>query len=348
VVDAAAASLWLDPATDDATGMLAAGFRRVFGGSKSLDLARAALACDSRAFVGYSRWAINDRWDVCASRRGLSGPESERAFFRRLARRSPPLPAPFQKSILFRSYLAERDLYVRATASLVLALRRRLAREGPASPRLASGIAMLRRHAAEFEAAVKAGRIAARRLWTLTRDGRHRGPNELLVERDAAQLRALRRWIARAAADPQRLSAASPVVGAWQLRFDVLLTRPVLQKIVVECQGQDGSWQLLYGRMTLEFRAEAARPVTSLRREFSVPVPGPDPRLRIAVRGIGSVGIANVDLTDGVSVLRPAGWRASTRRMLGKSAPKSGFPILDWERNTGAVALDFGKKKRRP
>jgi hypothetical protein len=348
VVDAAAAGLWLDPSTDDATGMLAAGFRRVFGVSGSADLARAALACDSRAFVGYSRWAINDRWDVCAGRRGLSGPESERAFFRRLARRSPSPPAPLQRSILFRSYLAERDVYVGATASLILALRRRLSREGPAAPGLAAGIAMLGRHAGEFAAAVAEGRRAARQLWALTRDRRRRGPNELLVERDGAQLRALRQWIARAAADPARLAAASPVVGAWQLRFDVLLTRPVLQKIVVECREADGSWKLLYGRMALEFRAEAARPVTALRRGFSVPVPGPDSTLRIAVRGVGSVGIANVDLTDGVSVLRPSGWRVSTRRMLGRAAPGRGLPHLDWERNAGAVALDFSTKKRRP
>jgi hypothetical protein len=348
VVDAAAASLWLGPEADDSTAMLAAGFLRVFGGSRSTELARAALACDERAFVGYSRWAINDRWDVCASRRGLSGPESERAFYRRLARRTPAPPAPFQRSLLFRSYLAERDVYVRSAASLVLALRRRLAREGPAAAGVAAGIAMLAGHAREFEATLTEGRRAARRLWALTRDRRQRGPNELLVEKDAAQLRALRRWIARAAANPSLLTSASPVVGAWQLRFDVLLSRPALQKIVVECREADGSWRLLYGRMMLEFRAEAARPVTRLRREFSVPVPGPASALRIGVRGVGRVGIANLDLTDGVSVLRPTRWTAASRRTIGRPALAGGFPALDWERNADAAALDFSTKKRRP
>jgi glycosyl hydrolase family 20 len=348
VVDAAAASLWLDPATDDSTGMLAAGFRRVFGSSRSMELARSAIACDDRAFVGYSRWAINDRWDVCASRRGLAGPESERAFFRRLARIRPSPPAPFQRSIAFRSYLAERDVYVRGAASFILTLRRRLAREGPASPAVAAGIATLSGHARGFAAAISSGRRAARRLWALSRDRRRRGPNDLLVERDAAQLRALRRWIARASANPASIATASPVVGAWHLRFDVLLARPALQRIVVECRGADGSWSLLYGRMALEFRADAARPVTALRREFSVPVPGPDSSLRIAVRGVGRIGIANVDLTDGVSVHRPVGWNAASRRMIGRAAPRQGFPSLDWDRNTGAVALAFSKEKRRP
>jgi hypothetical protein len=285
---------------------------------------------------------------VCATRRGVSRQESERAFFARLARRSPALPAPFRRSVEFRHYLAERDVYVRSTAALVFALRRRLARAGPADPRIAAGIAMLRGHALEFEATVKAGRRAARQLWGLTRGRRLRGPNERIVERDAQRLAALLRWITRAAANPTRLKSASPVCGAWQLRFDVLLSRPALQRVVVECRNPDGSWQLLHARMTLEFRAEAARPRTDIRREFSVPVPSPEAPLRIAVRGVGQVGIANVDLSDGVSILRPAGWAASTRKTLGRAAPRRGFPVLDWERNTASVALDFFKEKRRP
>jgi len=128
VVDAAAACLWLDPGVDDAPGMLARGFGRVFGGSGEAELARAAIACDSRAFAGYARWEINDRWDVCATRGGTSRYEAERAFYGRLARRVPPLPRPFRVSVAFRAYLAERDVYVRATAGAVLALRRAAAR----------------------------------------------------------------------------------------------------------------------------------------------------------------------------------------------------------------------------
>jgi hypothetical protein len=346
VVDAAAACLWLEPGIDDSTGMLASGFRRVFGGSRGAEFARAALACDDRAFVGYARWEINERWDVCATRRGVSRLESERAFFARLARRSPALPAPFRRSVEFRLYLAERDVYVRSTAALVFALRRRLARAGPADPRIAAEIAMLRGHALEFDAMVKAGRRAARNLWGLTRSRRTRGPNERIVEKDAERVAALRRWIGRAAANPARLTSASPVCGAWQLRFDVLLSRPALQRVVVECRGQDGSWRTLHSRMALEFRAEAARPRADIRREFSVPVPAPDSTLRIAVRGIGQVAVANVDLTDGVATLRPAGWASATRKTLGRAAPRIGFPVLDWEHNVSAVALDFSRQKR--
>ena len=120
VVDAAAASLWLDPEVDDTPGMLARGFGRVFGGGRTRELARDALACDERAFVGYSRWEINERWDTCATRRGVSRFEAERAFFGRLLRRRPALPRPFRASVAFRRYVAERDVYVRATAAGIL------------------------------------------------------------------------------------------------------------------------------------------------------------------------------------------------------------------------------------
>jgi hypothetical protein len=348
VVDAAAASLWLDPEIDDAPGMLARGFGRVFAGSAGVELARAALACDDRAFAGYARWAVNGRWDVCATRGGTSRCEAERAFFGRLASRKPALPRPFRASAAFRRYLAERDVYVRVTAAAILALRRRVARGGPGDPRVERGIAMLTEGARQFAASVAAGRGAARDLWRLTRDRRVRGPNERMVGDDAGRLRALRRWIAGCAADPARLASPSPVCGAWQLRFDVLLAEPALQMVVVEGRQADGSWKDIYGRMTIEFRAEAARPRSAIRREFSVPVAGPEAGLRVAVRGLGRVAIANVELTDGVDALRPRGWPAARRVSIGPPAPTAGFPELDWSRNSGSVALEFAKKRGGP
>jgi hypothetical protein len=347
-VDAAAASLWLDPEVDDAPGMLARGFDRVFGEARGRELSRDALACDERAFSGYARWETNERWDTSVTRRGLARFEDERAFFRRLAGRPSGLPRPFRTSVEFRCYLAERDVFVRSAASAVLALRRLAAKKGPADASVARGIATLRGRADQFVEHVAGGARWARELWRLTRDRRVRGPNERMVERDAVRLRELRLWIGRCAARPSLLASASPVCGAWQLHLDVVLSEPALQKVVVEARGRDGSWRLLHGRMMIEFRANAARPRASLRRELSVPVGGPDEALRIGVRGIGRVRVSNVELTDGVSSLRPAGWPAARQRSIGLPAPGDGFPDVDWGRNSGEVLLSFAKKKGAP
>jgi hypothetical protein len=134
------------------------------------------------------------------------------------------------------------------------------------------------------------------------------------------------------------------VCGAWQLLFDVVLSEPALQRVVVEARGADGAWRLLHGRMTIEFRANAARPRTSIRREFSAPVARPDEALRIGVRGIGRVGVANVELTDGITSMRPMGWPAARQRVIGLAPPRDGLPRLDWDINTGAVALNFRRR----
>jgi hypothetical protein len=111
--------------------------------------------------------------------------------------------------------------------------------------------------------------------------------------------------------------------------------------VVIESRGADGIWRLLHGRTMIEFRARAARPRASIRREFSVPVEGPDEVLRIGVRGIGRVCVANVELTDGATAMRPLGWPAARQRVIGLPAPKDGFPCPDWESNSGDLALNF-------
>jgi len=341
VVDAAAACLWLEPGVDDAPGMLARGFERVFGGSRGRELARTALACDERAFVGYARWEIGERWDGCVSRMGFARYEAERAFFSRLCRQKPPQPTPIRASAAFRLYLAERDVYVRSTAAAVLSLRRRLGRRGPLDPGLKRSVTSLLESAGSFALTARRGLKTARALWKLTRDPRVLGPNERAVRADLARLRALRRWILRCATDPTWLGTASPVCGAWQLLFDVILSRPALQRVVVEVRGADGAWKALQARTAIEFRAEAARPRARIRREFSVPVPDGDAPLRISVRGVGRVAVCRVELTDGVRSLRPRGWPASRRLALGAKAPSTGLPSLNWARNTDSVEITF-------
>jgi hypothetical protein len=345
VVDAAAASLWLDGDTDDATEMLARGFARASGLGRvgALSAARAALRCDEHAFAGYARWETNDRWDGCASpQENTARHRASVGVFTRLARQ--PLPPPFVASAKFLRYLVTRDVFVRESARAVFKLRRQLA---PLTDKSATAaqtqfvtyyVTNLLAGAAAFAAEIRSGRAAARAMWRRTRDPRATSPNETVLALDATRLGVWRRWLGRVRRRPAAAFEASPFCGCWQLSFTVRNFAPALQKIVVEQQQPGGEWRELGGRFAIEFRAAAARPRASIRREFSVPVDDPTAPLRVAVRGLGRIGIENISLTDGVTTLRPHGPR---RFILGRPAPRSGWPELLLEKNAVERPLNF-------
>jgi len=240
---------------------------------------------------------------------------------------------------------------------------------------LAGARGYIARHKAEaalFSAELRLGRAAAREMWNRSRNPRQCGPNELMLDRDSERLREWIAWLRKAGKNPELIWQATPVCGAWQLQFTVHNFAPALQKVVVEQLQPNGSWQTLHGLYTIEFRAAAAKPRTNICREFSVPIPGaasasrenaerlnaeglnpkvrlatsrppgfpvPFARLRIAVRGVGQVGISNVELTNGVEVCEARGFR--NRKLLGSSAPSRGMPSMDWTRNCGELELLF-------
>jgi hypothetical protein len=379
VVDAAAAGLWLEPRIDNNVELLARGFERVFskagrvipdtpvgrgrsqtrrvrdpafaqgyGGHRNppglrnaRELARMALSADERAFSGYARWEINTRWDTCAGRAGPGPYERDLKFFDRQLQPARILPAPLAASLRFRRYLAARDVFVRKNARAVFQLRRWLAKGSAGLRKTGPALVFLQVEADEFAAALRAGRLAARAMWARTRNRAVRGPNELLLTADAERLQAWRRWLARVRRQPSLIRKATPVCGAWQLQFMVHNFAPALQKVIVEQQRPDGSWEELHGRFTIEFRAAAARPRTGIQREFSVPVDSPSSSLRIAVRGIGRVKIGRVALTDGVTRLSPRGWPPARVKVIGRPAPHRGFPELQLMKNQGELPLAF-------
>ncbi|HEY0965780.1 MAG TPA: family 20 glycosylhydrolase [Opitutaceae bacterium] len=338
VVDAAAACLWTDPVIDNHTDMLAKGFERVFGKSGAREAARAALRCDERAFAGYARWEINDRWDGCAQPESAAPFAAESRFFGRLCKQR--LPEPFAASVAFRHYLAERDVFVRSAVRGVYSIRRVL-RRGLLAPAATTRIAELQAEASAFYAAIARGRGAALRMWRRSRDPGQRGQNEAILDRDEQRLRDWLRWLSQCRLNPDLAWEGTPVCGRWQLNFTVHNHAPALQKIIVEQQQADGTWRELAARFTIEFRATAARPRSRIKRGFSVPVENPALPARIAVRGLGRVSISQVSLTNGVDILRPAGRPLSRKSILGKAAPKSGLPTLNWTHNAGELALRF-------
>ncbi|MSU47133.1 MAG: glycoside hydrolase family 20 [Lacunisphaera sp.] len=337
VVDAAAANLWLEPEQDDATAMLARGLERTFQLKAPRPLARALLAADEHAFAGYARWQINDRWDVLAGNESLKPFQTGERFFERLTRGGLPWPKAFAASLAFRYYLAQRDVFVRQAARDVFKWRRLLAKRHPAS--VIYYMTLASKSAGVFAQALKAGRQAARAMWARTRDPQARGQNEIILDADGKRLAEWREWLKCAARQPEIAWQKTPVCGAWQLQFMVHNFAPAVQKVIVEQEEAGGTWRELASRFTLEFRANAARPRTKLKREFTVPVESPGARLRLAVRGIGQVAISHVVLTNGVETRR--GRNFGRKAVLGRRAPTRGFPFFDWQVNQATLVVSI-------
>jgi hypothetical protein len=335
-VDAAAAGLWLDGETD-VDRLLASGARRMFR-RQGPAAARALRAADAHPFSGYTRWQVNDRWDTVLTPEPLARWHSEaRACGRLAARRG--LPPAVAASLRFRSYLAERDLFVRAAGQAVWQMRAALAAGRRA--KVADLLAAADRNAADFARALEKGRTDARAMWRRTRSPRTVGPNELVLAADAARLRTWRTWLKKCRARSRWAKTASPVVGSWQLLVRVRNFAPAAQKVMVERQEADGLWRDLHGLFLIEFQAAAARPRAARCHWISTPVdwsgsPSEFPRLRLAVRGFGRVAIEGIFFADGVRTV-PAGPRKAV--VLGRDAPRRGYPDFDWRKNRGVLAI---------
>jgi hypothetical protein len=341
VIDAAAANLWLEPDQDDATSMLARGLERALKSKSARAQARALLAADVYAFAGYARWQINDRWDAFAGEESLKPYEAELKFYERLQAGAYDWPLPVSASLAFRTYLARRDLFVRRAARDVFRWRRQLAKGDRSGvlENMTSAIATARGFARDLQT----GRKAARAMWARTRNPRLQGQNESILDADAERLAGWLSWLKQAWKNLDLIAQATPICGAWQLQFMVHNLAPAVQKVVVEQQAADGSWHELVGRYTIEFRSQAARPTTRLKRELTVPVGSPVTKLRLRVAGVGQVTLSHVTLTNGVERLYPPARlrMPKTKTVLGSPAPKHGMPDPAALNGGRAWLLDF-------
>ena len=313
-VDAAAASLWLEPEIINPEEMLARGFRRVFG-NKGVAAAKLALQCDRYPFGGYPRWEINQRWDTVSRREPLSSYRREERYFRKLRAKAHAarMPASLVSSLDFRHYLGERDVFVRDVHRGV-------------------------KSDINFQQALKRGRKAARQMWNQTRDNRVVSPNERIVNADMRRFQAA-----------LRQQAIAP---DWQLCYTVWNFAPAAQLVGVEQREADGSWRTLQSCHTIEFQSRAATPRSNIMREHAAPVSWDGdrmnlPQLRLFCRGVGAVKVGSVEL-----VSRGIRYRAIGRRrvwkILGRKAPRGGWPDFDGAVNTGEidVAFDFASVRQ--
>jgi hypothetical protein len=340
LVDAAAAGLWLDGEAGVGR-LLESGCRRRFGRSGPR-IAAALRKADRYPFSGYPRWRLNDRWDTAAADGPLSGWRAETRAWQNLAAKT-GLPPAIGASFRFRAYLARRDELVRSAARGMGKLRSAVSRGD--HRKFERQRSALDRSAAEFSRLLPAARSAARAMWNRTRDRSAAGPNERQIATDAKRLGAWRSWLRQCGRRPRSAWKASPMAGAWQLQFVVKNFAPALQKVIIEQRDPDGIWRDLDGIFMIEFRARSAQPRSHVTHRLSVPVPwsGPphrEPALRIAVRGFGQVKVGSVRLTDGVH-RRTALLGSAKIAIIGKKAPRSGFPDFNWTANRDARLLNF-------
>lgn len=336
VVDAAAASLWLEPHIQDPLAMLRRGVERVFG-RRHRSAAKRLIAADDFPFSGHFSWQVNDRWDTVAGRASLRPWIAAAKKLRSIS--TGDAPVAIRASLAFRSYLAERDVFVRHTSREVFSLRKK------------SSIRHLHRletAAIEFERAIKQGARAARAMWLRSRASNAVSPNTSILEADARRLKNWQQWLRQCHRDPQHRFTANPFVGTWQIILRVRNTVPALQKIAIEQQNKLGEWETLHALSAIEFKAAAARRRTKIVHEMSTPLAGAPnqddlPHLRIAARGFGQLAVKDVVVTNGV-VTRHA-LNTSRWITLGERAPTNGFPVFDWTTNRGVLELAFAPAK---
>ncbi len=337
VIDAAIAGLWLDGDTHDHATLLRRGFRRATSIAQPAKESRLALACDERAFAGYAQAERHTHWDTSPLHEGSARESAKVRFFDRATKRAQF--EPLRISLQWRRYLARRECLVRSAAAGVLRARRQHAR-GHAE----EGTKLLHQlhdDAVGFVTELREGQAAADALWQLTRRQKPAGPNHKILQQDRQKLTAWQRWLERALRSPARLHTPSPILGGWQLSLTVHATRPNANIVVVQQQNADGNWVDLRQRHTIEFRSNAARRCSPLKRDWSLPIEDPKLPLRITLRGLGEVAISEVSLTNGPDTKWNKAWAKVIRKRLGHPAPESGWPGLDWTTDQDVLELIF-------
>lgn len=320
VVDAAAASLWLNPGVTDPQEMLTRGFSRVFGSKTARTSAKVAIACDRYPFSGYPLWQSNTRWDTVSRRTSLAVHKTEERYFAKLAKQAKGLPAPLKASVQLRHYFAARDLFTHTAAQ----------HSGHHSRHKTA--VNFPNVTGSFSKVLKTGQTAAREMWRFTRDRRVKGANERILSMDRQRFSMWQR--------------GEPVFGPpYQVCYEVHNFEPCLQLVLVEQQKSDGAWQVLQSCHTIEFQTRAAQPSGAVIREHAAPViwdgnASAPPRLRIALRGLGRVKLQRIELRHGHSIL----FKYPRSIILGKTAPKQGLPELLWGDNVDQWAIPFPAK----
>ena len=365
VVDAAAASLWLD-GEENPRKMLEHGWQRAFG---RRDVAALSAAAEKYQYCGYYRWQSSKGWQSLANLDSLEPLKREEVWFRRLTvqmragkrrrrgTRKKNAPVSLRYGLEFRHFLARRDLFIRHGARMLFQARRWV-RTGK-DQKARTEVKKLLRAAQEMRMEMKRGLRATHSIWRRSRYASEPNPNACVLEEDCKRLAALEDFLRRCLKNLRHLWKSNPLTGRWHLLFRVRNFAPALQGTVVEMPGSNGEWKTVHNLWSLEFSANAGRPKADFRRCHSVPLDWDGKssmKLRLGVRGLGRLEFYDMRLTNGVEIRFPlkmtkkqgtvqrlGGLRrhAPPGAVMGVRPPRKGFHFPDGSSTRATVELIF-------
>jgi len=367
LVDAAAASLWLNPGETDPKKMLEQGVNRAWG-SRKPSVAKLIEKVEKYQYCGYYRWQTYDNWRALANGDPVTPFRREEKHFRGLVDRAETgqTSVPFKNILNIRHYIAQKDLFLSENSARIFHARQCIARIFRARQNLArsqrtSALTCLQKiqtAAGELLTANRKALKSTRLVWRRSRSITEKNPTEEMLHADQRKLVELGRFLEQAKKDLSLLWQANPLTGQWQLLFRVRTTEPALQGTVVQVPDEKG-WKNIHSVWSLEFIAEAGNAKADFNRHHSVSIEWDGIKaleLRLAVRGFGRLEIYDLCLTNGVQTLTPQqlvhgggaikNLEAIIRQdephaVFGNRAPRVGFPPIDWTANQCWVDVNF-------
>jgi hypothetical protein len=358
LVDASAASLWLNPGEMEPGKMLEQGVCRAWGKRKS-SVAKIVGMVEKYQYAGYYRWQTYDNWRALANGDSSAPFMLEEKHFRNLIRQVETVETsvPFVNILNVRHYVAQKDLFLSENSSRIFSARKLLERNKTAQA--LTVLQQIQASAVELLTANRKALKSTRAVWRRSRPMTEPNPTEQMIKADQVKLAELGRFIKRAKKDPSLLWKDNPLTGQWQLLFWVRTVEPALQGTVVQMTDENGVWKNIHTVWSLEFIAEAGNAKADFKRHHAVAVEWDGLKtleLRLGVRGFGRLEIYDLCLTNGVRTIMPqnivtgGGIIKNLKELLkqdgahavfGVPAPKEGFPPIDWSANQCWADMSF-------
>lgn len=358
LVDAAAASLWLNSGERDPQKLLEHGIYRMWGTRKPMAV-KLVGSVEKYQYTGYYRWQTYDNWGALANGDSVAPFRREEKYFRKLVHQAEDVETSiaFRNSLLIRHYIAQKDLFLTEGSGQIFRARRFMSRM---CPTLALGcLDQIQEAGHSLRAASRNALKATRTVWLRSRTKAETNPMEQMIRADQRKLTEFEHFVKRVRKDPAHIFRSNPMTGQWQLLFWVRNFEPALQGAIVQVRENNGGWKDVHSVWSLEFLAESGQETANFRRHHSVALDwdGTHPlELRLAVRGFGRLEISDLCLTNGVQTMTPQKIlntdgpvtnlkgllrSAPPHAVLGIRTPKSGFPPMDWSANQSGVEVEF-------